>query len=605
MAKKNRKKSRIRKYNYSLTLALPLMLIVAIIPLIVRLKVVPLEGASAAFRIGQDVNPDFFAYYKMVWFIVFTSIGTAMFFIKYYFYQDIYIKKTNIYYPMITYTAFAILSTIFATHRDVALLGFMDRYENMYVLIGYILCLFLAINLIDNEKQVKYLLFSLGTSAIIISIIGIFQYAKLDFFMTDFGKKLIVPAKYADSIENMKFVFGGAKRIYGTLFNPNYVGVYMSMLFTLSCTILILAKEKLVKIFFGIVSILSLINLLGSGSRTGIISLSLYIVLLIVMFRGSIFKRWKAVLGMVVLVAVIFYGANHYTEGLLKRRLIAVKDSIGTVKVSSLKDIDLNGNKAKIVVEDYEINIIHDDEGIHFKDKDNNNIEIVEKENTITFKEEPYNQHTFEKQVYQEGLVLKSNILTNVRKVSFNLIIDENGEFKFVSPKGEMVDLEKAPSWGFEGREMMASSRGYIWSRSIPMLKDTIFLGYGPDTYALHFPNDDYFGKLIGMSRINILVDKPHNYYIQTGINTGVVSLLSILAIFFIYIKSSIQVYINKKEYNNLYEVAGISIFFAVCSYLMVSFLNDSVVSVAPVFWILLGTGMGINIKLKEEKVEK
>ncbi|MBZ2175126.1 O-antigen ligase family protein [Schnuerera sp. xch1] len=600
---KSKRKLSSRKYSYTSLSILSLILIVGIVPLVVRLKAVPLEGASAAFKVGQEVNADFFSYYKMVWFIVFTSIGTAIFLIKYFFYENIYIKKTNIYYPMIVYTAFVILSTIFATHRDVALQGFMDRYENMYVLIGYMLCLLLAINMIDNEKQVKYLLYTLGVSSIILSVIGIFQYAGYDLFASDFGKSLIVPSRFADSMDSMKFQFGGSKRIYGTLFNPNYVGVYMSIIFPLSATMLILAKDVFTKVFFGIVSILSLINLFGSGSRTGIISLGLYIVLLIVIFRSLIIKRWKASLVIIALLGGLFYGANQYTDGLLQKRLLAVKDSIGTVQVNSLKDINLEDNRATIAIEDYEINISYDDEGYHFKNENNDDLEITEKENKITFAEEPYNQHVFTKYVYEGTPLLRSQIRTNIGWRNFDLVVDD-GEFKFLGSKGELSDLEKAPSWGFKGRERMASSRGYIWSRSLPLFKDTFLLGYGPDTYALHFPNDDYFGKLIGMSRINILVDKPHNYYIQTGINTGVISLIAVLAIFFMYIVSSIKLYIDKKDYGNLYETAGISIFFAVCSYLMVSVLNDSVISVAPVFWILLGTGIGINIKLKKERIE-
>lgn len=606
MGKKNKNKSLSKKSNYNLTLALPLMLIVAIVPLIVRLKIVPLYGASAEFKVGQDVNADFFSYYKMVWFIVFTAIGTAVFSARYYIYENIYLKKTNIYYPMIAYTILVILSTIFATHRDVALRGFMDRYENIYVLIGYMLCLFLSINLIDNEKQVKYLLYALGASAIIICTIGIFQYAQHDIFATEFGKKLMIPSLFRDSIENIDFTFGGTKRVYATLYNPNYVGVYMSILFPLSATLLILAKGKVNKMFFGIVSILSLINLFGSGSRTGIISLGLYIVLLIIIFRSLIIKRWKASLGVVVFLALIFYGANQYTEGVLLKRLVAVKDSITIVEVNSLKDINMEGNKATIAIENYKINILFDEEyeGYYFTDEMNNNLEIIREENRIKFAEQPYNQHYFEVYSYEGMPLLRCRILTNKGWRTFDLVVNDEGHFKFLGSKGELTDLVKAPSWGFEGREEMASSRGYIWSRSFPLLKDALFLGYGPDTYALHFPNNDYFGKLIGMRRINILVDKPHNFYLQTAINTGVPSLVAILAIFVIYIVSSIRLYINKKEYNNLYEAAGIAIFFAVMSYLMVSMLNDSVVSVAPVFWVLLGTGVGINIKLKNEKTE-
>lgn len=601
--RKKGNKSLSRKYNYNLATILPLILTVGIVPLIMRLKILPLSDSYVNFYIGQNVNTDFFSYYKMMWFIVFTSIGTAVFFTRYYFYQDVYIKKTNIYYLMSIYAIFVILSTISATYRDVSLLGFMDRYENMYVLLCYMLCLFLAINSIDNEKQVKFLLFGLGMSSIIISIIGIFQYAGIDFFETGIGKKLIIPSRYKDSIEDIKFAFSGTKRIYGTLFNPNYVGVYMSILFPLSTTILILSKDKINKIFFGIVSILSLINLFGSGSRTGIISLGLYIVLLVIIFRSLIIKRWKASLIVVLLLGAIFYGANSYTDGVLMKRLLAVKDSIITVQPNSLKDINLNENKAIIAIQDYEINIVYD-EGYYFADENNNVLEISEKENKINFVEEPYNQHVFTMYIYEDMPLLEAQIRTNMGWRTFNLVVDKSNSFKFLSPQGELTDIKKAPSWGFEGRERMASSRGYIWSRSLPLLKNTLFLGYGPDTYALHFPNDDYFGKLTGMSKINTLVDKPHNFYIQTAINTGVVSLMAVLAIFIMYIASSIKLYINKKDYNNLYEVTGTAIFFAVCSYLMVSMLNDSVISVAPVFWVLLGTGIGINLNLRNKKAE-
>jgi len=37
------------------------------------------------------------------------------------------------------------------------------------------------------------------------------------------------------------------------------------------------------------------------------------------------------------------------------------------------------------------------------------------------------------------------------------------------------------------------------------------------------------------------------------------------------------------------------AIFSAIISYCMAGFFNDSVVSVAPVFWVLLGLGIAMN----------
>lgn len=601
MAKENKRTTRVNRYNYSLQSIIPLILIVAIIPIIVRLKVVPLSKAINMLNYGQDVNWDFFSYYKMVYFLAFTSIGGLVFIYKYLYKKDTIIKKTNIYYPMIAYVAFIMLSTIFATYKDVAILGFSDRYEGMFVLIGYMICLFLSINLIDDEKQVKYLLFALGSSVILISIIGIFQFLGKDLFATTFGRKLIVPNEYIHIIDKLRFEFGGIKTIYGTLFNTNYVGVYMSMIFPLSCTILFLSKERIIKIFSGIVAILSFINLLGSGSRAGMISVILYALLLIIFFRGLIFSKWKLGVTAIVTLGIVLFGVNYYSKGFLKARVLLVKDSITKVESSDLKDLILEDNEARIIIEDYEIRIIYEGNNLTFKDKDNNIIESVQEKNKITFNQEPYNRHFIEGANHDGNLALQLRLLTNKGWIKPNLVINSEGKFKFLTPNLDVIDLPNPPHWGFEGREGFASGRGYIWSRSIPLLKDTIILGHGPDTYALHFPQDDYLGKLQSGTFINLIVDKPHNLYLQTAINTGVASLISIIILFAIYIISSITVYINKKEYNSFLEIAGIGIFFAICGYLMVGFLNDSVISVAPVFWILLGIGISINMKFKTE----
>lgn len=600
MATKIRRNNNLKKDNYNIVLILPLILIVAMVPLIVRLKIIPLTGVSATLKANETINADLFSYYKMQWFLIFTTMGILMFAYRYLIQKDISIKKTSLYYPMVGFIILVILSTIFATHGDVVLNGFMDRYEGAYVLIAYMICLFLAINFIDEEKQVKYILVSLGLSSLLLSTIGILQFFGHDIFSMELGKKLIISSKYIDSIESMQVIFG-IRNIYGTLNNPNYVGVYMSILFPLLCTIMLLSKDKLLKLFFGIISILSIINLFGSGSRTGIISLLLYIFLLVLVFRRRILKQWKVSLFLMVLLVIVFFGINKATEGMLKDRILAVKDLTSDAMISNLKDIVLEENRAKIVIDDYEINIISGESGLSFIDKEGEVIETLIEGGLINFVSEPYNIHSFNQVIYQEGLVLNSSISTNKNIAYFNLIIDHNNEFRYLNYKGEIVDFKEVPYLGFEGRENMASNRGYIWSRSIPLLKDTIFIGNGPDTYALHFPQDDYLGRIQGGMPINTLVDKPHNMYLQTAINTGIISLIAMLSIFFIYLKSSIKVYIKKKSYDNFFEIAGVSIFFAVCSYLMVGLLNDSVVSIAPVFWILLGTGMSINMKLRDQ----
>ena len=124
-------------------------------------------------------------------------------------------------------------------------------------------------------------------------------------------------------------------------------------------------------------------------------------------------------------------------------------------------------------------------------------------------------------------------------------------------------------------------------------------MGYGPDMFFHHFPQDDFLGKLRSGYPIGWFVDKPHDLYLQIGINTGGLSLLTVLALFACYLWQSLCLYWHA-GFTDFREIAGVSIAAAVAAYLIAGIFNDSVVAVAPVFWALLGTGIGLNLTLAQ-----
>ena len=64
------------------------------------------------------------------------------------------------------------------------------------------------------------------------------------------------------------------------------------------------------------------------------------------------------------------------------------------------------------------------------------------------------------------------------------------------------------------------------------------------------------------------------------------------------------RLYALKKNYR-AEQIYGIAIMLGVVGYLAAGIFNDSVVSVAPVFWILLGTGVALNtINRRTDKAE-
>jgi len=153
----------------------------------------------------------------------------------------------------------------------------------------------------------------------------------------------------------------------------------------------------------------------------------------------------------------------------------------------------------------------------------------------------------------------------------------------------------------FDGRERFASSRGYIWSRTIPMLKDTMLIGHGPDTYAIEFPQYDYVGKLNAFPNHRMIVDKPHNMYLQIGVNTGVVSLLALLALYLMYFIDSMKIYF-KRDINSFLDYVGVGAFVGIMAYLAAGMFNDQIISVAPLFYSMVGLGLAVNRLLKKEE---
>src|SRR5690606_8579420 len=99
-----------------------------------------------------------------------------------------------------------------------------------------------------------------------------------------------------------------------------------------------------------------------------------------------------------------------------------------------------------------------------------------------------------------------------------------DGSYYYMNNYGRPDKIITAPHALFSGYEGYASGRGYIWSRTLPLLKKHIILGSGADTYMIAFPQQDYVG-LSNYGYGDQLVTKPHNLYLQVGVQTGLLSL--------------------------------------------------------------------------------
>jgi len=131
----------------------------------------------------------------------------------------------------------------------------------------------------------------------------------------------------------------------------------------------------------------------------------------------------------------------------------------------------------------------------------------------------------------------------------------------------------------------MGSGRMLIWKLTLPMMKDTVFIGNGPDTFLFHYPQAKYL-EMGGKA----FVSKPHNLYMQIFVNTGGLALLSFLGFVFGIFKSAWKSLAENPLQNFQAPFAA-----AIAAYMVTGFFNDSVVSSAPIFWIFLGILAGMN----------
>jgi hypothetical protein len=596
--------------------------IAAFIPLIVYLRIVPLSPETAKFW-TSDTNYDFFSFYKMIWFLFFTLIAIILFLIGVKN-RKIVLTKTWIYVPAGIYALTAILSTVFAKYTNVALFGFPDRYEGIFVILGYILVFVITLNVAQSKSALKLIITGLMFSAFIASMIGLFQFigkiemfgqssGPLDLFKTSLGQMLITPREYWGALD-LSFPFK-VHEIYTTLYNTNFVGSFMELTLMLSIVLAIYDTNKTRKVIFCILSIFIFSNWIGCLSRAGylgVITATIFLFFIAVIrfklskkeinraFIKSISKKTAVVIGLFI---VLFFVLDLSSKKAISGSFLKLSGEIS--------------KRARPVAPFYEIldlKITPDTILFSTINTDSLKVKLVGKDlQFYSGKNLRLNPifSNFEKVYFFRDLkdfpywfrLDKNNILyLNCLSRWIQVAITSEG-FKFFDERYGFPDITKtAPSWGYEGL-IRINDRGYIWSRTIPLLKDVILLGNGADTFAFYFPQQDYIAKLKYCDAPYVIIDKPHNMYLQIAMNTGIVSLLSVLVIFFYYISTSIKIYLTN-NIRTAYSTVSLGVFLGTSAYMVTALCNDSLISVAPVFWIMLGLGYAVNFKVLGEAAE-
>ena len=464
------------------------------------------------------------------------------------------------------------------------------------------------LNIAQKKSALKLILAGLLFSAFIASLIGLFQFIgrvelfgkvcePLDFFKTNLGRMLIIPREYRGL--NVNF---STQQIYSTLYNSNFVGSFMGMALLLSVVLFIYDTNKTRKVIFCILSLLIFSNWAGCLSRAGYVgvisAVLIFIVIVILRFillkkkaDRDLIKSFSRNAAIIVSVLIgLFFVLDLSSKSSISRQFsrLYVKsepDEIIDVKITSDTILYLTSST------EMQIRLVSND--LQFFSGDGSRLVPTFKKSDASYRFDcpNYSKYRFS---------LDKNYILSLYygEALINIAITNQG-FKIFDARYGVSDVKKTPCWGFKGMEGWGSNRGYEWSRTIPLLKNVVFLGNGPDTFAFYFPQQDYIAKLKYFGDPYIIVDKPHNMYLQTAVNTGCVSLISILIIFISYVVTSIKIMFNNDR-RTVYSIVSLGVFLGNTAYMIAALSNDSLISVAPVFWIMLGLGYAVNFVVIE-----
>ena len=625
MGKHYKRKRNIPKEGYlgALWRMLPAVLMVGIVPLIVRQYRHETGLTQYGWFGTKEINYDFFLASKALVLTVLLLLmagGTALRLWK----EKKQIPFAKLFLPLLGYGVLAFLSACFSVNPDFSFGGSQDQFESIWVLLSYVAVVYYVFLYAREELELRVLADAMGFGATVIGILGMLQGFGLDFLSNKLVQRLITTDDFLRMIGGEITTVFSERQAVATLYNPNYLGVYGSFMVPF-LTMMIFYEKSLWRRFWHMGNfVLMALAFLFSGSRAGLISVAVaLLVAIVICFRG-LFKYWYLTIPALNFAVVIVLLVNAYNDNMIFERLESaftdpqkeieeyVTEDGALIRKTGLTELYTAEDGIVFTYNEIRLKVYQYTDGKFygfFAEQDNGNqIEMTMTEEDAVFKfEHPALEGvTVTMLMFDEwpGLTLTADgywhFIYDFGKEKYQyLTVYEGADGKAVWKKSDMIMAE---SCMFENSLSLFSGRGYIWSRSIPLIKDHIFLGSGPDTFILEYPQNDYL-MMNKMGFSYKFMSKPHSMYLQIGVQTGVLSLLCLLVFYMWYAIWCLRLY-SFRRMSTFAECCGIAAFMGSIGYMISGISNDSMVVTAPVFWGMIGLGIAANTIVSKKRKE-
>lgn len=570
--------------------AAPLGVLVAVVPLIIHYY----EFESGLERFDWYAKDgtvgDVFLYYKSVMIVLLAGTMCALLLLRQKTDRES-LKPSLGFAPLLAYAALTALSTVASPYRYFGFHGASEMYETLWVILGYCIIAFYAYQCVCTPEDVKCVMKWLTAGLAAILAVGLLQACGRDPMLTDFGKAIITGEW--GSADQISLVFEKG-RVFMTLYNPNYVASYFALMAPVEAALLAGCKTPRSRMLYGALLAASLVCLLASGNRSGIAAFAVTGLFALILFYRQALKAWKFVLPAVaaaVAIAAAFLAGNGY---ILEK--FAKFFQPPAWEGNAISEIRTGEEDVAIVYRGEEFHVaysIDEEEYIRVSMYDGGGREI---ESGLDPDESLYT-------VYDsrfEGFTVKAGtiegdiaLLVHADGLDWHFKKGDDGTYYYYNDFGKWDKINLAPRIATEFLEGRFEERGTIWSKTLPMLKNSWLLGTGADSFTVTYPQDDYVDKAYKGTGTQIDV-KPHSFYLQVATQSGIPALIAVLAFYLQYLFQSVRLY-RKADFGDGLATLGAGLLLATFTYMVTAALNDSTVAVAPVFWAMLGMGEAVN----------
>lgn len=229
-----------------------------------------------------------------------------------------------------------LITAYLSSYPEIAFWGVRDRYEGSVVWVAYLLIFIMVIYTVRGERQAKSILISSIIASIIMSLISLAEFLGISVYEIPILSLLIKGPKFFSSD-----LSSAASNISAaTLYNPNYLSGYMSMMIALPLTFYLFGQRKNRQIIALVVAALFWASLLASKSSSGFVATDLILFILSALALYMDREAWKKLLILLLVFALIFTIMDIYIDGRMMGEYSSVFRYLGQIAAIDYSDID-------------------------------------------------------------------------------------------------------------------------------------------------------------------------------------------------------------------------------------------------------------------------